>query len=245
MWIRICLLLSVAVTLLASALSAETRQVTGTVTYLERIALPPGAVLEVSLLDVSLQDTAAGVLSRDRIEMAGVPTTFSLAYNSDAVMAERSYSVSARITLDGKLMFISTSQNAVLTRGAWDHVDIVVDRVGAAQTHLPGTDWTVTEIAGQPIELKRPPTISFSETGGLAVFGGCNRFMGSFEAQSGGIEMSDAMAGTLMACPETVMTLERGLLDLLQTVTRAKSNGMWLTLLDQDGTVLIRARTGI
>ena len=50
----------------ASASTADT--VRGTAMYRERIALPPGAVLEVSLQDVSLADAPARELGSVRIE---------------------------------------------------------------------------------------------------------------------------------------------------------------------------------
>jgi len=45
--------------------------ITGTVTYLQRIALPPVAVIQVQLLDVSLQDVAAKVLASQRYIAGG------------------------------------------------------------------------------------------------------------------------------------------------------------------------------
>ncbi|MBO6774757.1 MAG: YbaY family lipoprotein [Marinibacterium sp.] len=65
MWKQICAIALAVMTMSTEAALAETRQVTGSVTYRERIALPPGAVLKVSLLDVSQQDVAATVISSD------------------------------------------------------------------------------------------------------------------------------------------------------------------------------------
>jgi uncharacterized lipoprotein YbaY len=47
--------------LIYKAVPATTATVTGTVTYLERIALPPDATVAVRLLDISRQDVAATV----------------------------------------------------------------------------------------------------------------------------------------------------------------------------------------
>ncbi len=245
MWIRAVTTALALIAVTAGAAMAETRHVTGSVTYRERIALPPGAMLTVSLLDVSLQDVAAQPVSSDQIEMNGVPVDFSLPYDPADISETRSYSVQARITLDGKLLFISMSHNPVLTRGAGEHVDIVVGKAAASQTSILGTDWTVEEIGDQPVTLQRPPTIRFGSDGSIAVFGGCNQFTGAFDADSGTLTLSKTLAGTLMACPEAIAAVEHHLIDLIGQATRYESNGSRLTLSTENGVALVRAKSGI
>ena len=61
---------------------AAPRTLTGTVTYRERIALPPGAVVEVSLLDVSLADAPSRTIARTRITARRqVPIPYRLRFN--------------------------------------------------------------------------------------------------------------------------------------------------------------------
>jgi len=69
--VSIVLLLTGAALGCASASAADT--VRGTATYRERIALPPGAVLEVSLQDVSRADAPSEELGSVRIEDPGNP----------------------------------------------------------------------------------------------------------------------------------------------------------------------------
>jgi putative lipoprotein len=58
------------------------RLVTGSVSYRERIALPPDAVIQVSLLDVSLMDVAAKLISEQTIKPRhSVPVPFALEYH--------------------------------------------------------------------------------------------------------------------------------------------------------------------
>ncbi|WP_170751438.1 YbaY family lipoprotein [Ruegeria lacuscaerulensis] len=56
-----------------------------TVTYQERIALPPDAVLEVELLDTSRADAPSVSLSSQRFKLAGVPRTVEIAYDTDLI----------------------------------------------------------------------------------------------------------------------------------------------------------------
>ena len=106
---------------------------TGQVTYRERIALPPAAVIEVKLQDVSLADAPAKLIAVQTIQAAGkqVPIPYVLEYDPARIDPRMRYAVSARITENGKLTWISTTVNPVLTGGApTDGVEIVVQPVG-------------------------------------------------------------------------------------------------------------------
>ena len=90
----------------------------GEVFYLQRSALPPTATLSVSLQDVSLADAPAIVLDEQKGQVKGqVPLPFHLSYDPAQVIPGHRYSVSARIEIDGKLMFITTENHAVQLDG--------------------------------------------------------------------------------------------------------------------------------
>lgn len=91
----------------------------GEVFYLQRSALPPAATLSVTLQDVSLADAPAVVLARQSGPVNGqVPLAFHLPYDPAKVQSGHRYAVSARIELDGQLLFISTEHNAVKLDGS-------------------------------------------------------------------------------------------------------------------------------
>lgn len=97
----------------------NTATVTGTVTYRQRIALPPDAVVKVRLQDVSRMDAPAVLLDEQTIPTQGkqVPIPFTLTYNPDQIEAKYSYAVSAEIWVKGKRQWISTTRNSVITNG--------------------------------------------------------------------------------------------------------------------------------
>jgi uncharacterized lipoprotein YbaY len=67
-----------------------------------------------------------------KIPSAGrqVPIPFTLHCDPAQIDERYIYTVSARIAVDGVLMWISNSQNPVLTRGApTDNVEIIVEQV--------------------------------------------------------------------------------------------------------------------
>ncbi len=100
--------------------------VRGTVTYRERIALTPGARLEVELRDTSLQDAAAPLIARQVIEDPGqVPIAFEVEYNRDDIDERNTYSIQVSIIEeDGRLAFVNDTATDVITRGNPDRVDM-------------------------------------------------------------------------------------------------------------------------
>jgi putative lipoprotein len=108
--------------------------VTGTVTYRERMALPPTAVVKVQLLDVSFADVAATVLDSLTLRPAGgkqVPYEFLLRYDPTQIKPQNTYAVRASILAEGKLLFTTTQSYPVITRGNPLDVNLVLQRVGS------------------------------------------------------------------------------------------------------------------
>ena len=98
--------------------SAPKASLDGEVFYLQRSSLPPTATLSVSLQDVSLADAPAIVLDEQKGQVKGqVPLPFYLSYDPTQVKPGHRYSVSARIEVDGKLMFITNENHAVQLDG--------------------------------------------------------------------------------------------------------------------------------
>jgi putative lipoprotein len=94
--------------------------VTGSITYRERIALPPTAQVEITLADVSLMDAPSKTIAQQSFTADGrqVPFAFSLTVDQRQLDPRHSYAVSARITdASGRLMFITDTRNSVTFDG--------------------------------------------------------------------------------------------------------------------------------
>jgi len=101
--------------------------VTGTISYRERIALPPDAVVLVQLRDVSLMDVAAKLISEQTIEPEhSVPIPFALPYDAKDIDERMTYSVFASIRSGGRLLFITDRSYQVLTRGNSNHIELIL-----------------------------------------------------------------------------------------------------------------------
>ncbi|MBW4542814.1 MAG: YbaY family lipoprotein [Myxacorys chilensis ATA2-1-KO14] len=114
-----------------SGSSSNTSSVSGTVSYLQRIALPPNAVVEVQLQDVSRADAPAVTISEQTIPLNGrqVPIPFSLSYDSATIRPTNTYTIAARILIDGKARWRNTSAYRVITQGKPTSVDVIVNQI--------------------------------------------------------------------------------------------------------------------
>lgn len=130
-----------------TAEAALTGVITGTVTYLQRSALPAGAVITVRLVDVSLADAAAELIAEQVITAEGqqVPIPFELTYDPAQIVDGNRYAVQAFIELDGQLLFISDTIVPVITMDApTSNVEVMVVPVssspGEAEGEAPAED---------------------------------------------------------------------------------------------------------
>ncbi|MCY1398807.1 hypothetical protein D3C76_755370 [compost metagenome] len=87
------------------------------VTYLQRIAMPAGALVTVYVHDASLADATAVLASQSIQTNANVPIAFELKYDPRVINCNHSYTIGARIELDGRLLFTSTEARVVNFEG--------------------------------------------------------------------------------------------------------------------------------
>ena len=108
---------------------ADSEAVTGALTLRERIALPPQAVAVVSVVDISEAGERDALLGRTEIiGPSPPPIPFRVRYQPAAVDPERRYGVRAQIVVGQELWFASDQLYPVLTQGAPDRVEVMLDR---------------------------------------------------------------------------------------------------------------------
>jgi putative lipoprotein len=117
--------------------AAGSAAVNGTVAYRERMAMPESAVLTMQLQDASLTNGAEGadapakVIAEQKFTFAGhqVPLPFELHYDSAKIDPTHTYALSARITVNGQLMFLNSTTYRVITQGSPTKLDMVLQMV--------------------------------------------------------------------------------------------------------------------
>jgi putative lipoprotein len=239
---------SIAVLALASSGDAETMFLETTVTYRERIALPPDAVLEVELLDTSRADAPSIRMASQLFKLTGVPRTVRIGYDPELIDDRYTYTVSASIMSDRRVLFRSTTATPVLTRGAPSSAELVLQMMPSQDTgndtggFISGIAWAAFEIGGRMLSAEDPPTLTIDQDGNFGLYGGCNRFTGVLTAQDGVLSMPDHFAGTMMACPGPREQLERDTLEALATAAGYHRNGSNLTLTNAAGAAVLRFR---
>lgn len=105
--------------------------VTAVINYRQRVALPNGAHVKVSLVDGSRADGQVTVISsEDRVTTGDqVPFTFLLPFVLDQIPMNARLAVRARIEFEDRLLFTSTQVYPVVTQGAPKSVELVLEQV--------------------------------------------------------------------------------------------------------------------
>lgn len=243
-----------------------TSSVSGSAAYRERMVLPPGAVFEAVLEDVSRADAAAEVLGSVRlVEPAGPPFDFQIEYDPARIDPTHTYAVRARILVEDGPIFVSDQHHPVLTREAPAHVDIPLRRVGGqtgpdggsgeappprpappapSTASLLGTYWKLIWLPDTPVSVvpqqREPHLVMEAGTGRVHGAGGCNRLTGEYELDGDSLRFGP-VAATMMACVDGMET-ESAFLRALETVTKWRVEGQELELSDDSGRTVARCQ---
>jgi putative lipoprotein len=226
--------------------AAKDARVSGNISYRERIALPPGFVVKVELLDISRQDSPAQTLNAIELTPAHqVPIAYEIGFDKTRINPRHSYAVRAQIFVDGRLWFTTTQNIPVITRGAPRHADLWLQRVASprADNAADGSnfvgDWLVEDISGRGVIDTLQSTLTFDANGRVYGMGGCNRFTGAVKSSANGLTFGP-LAATQMACPPAIADQESRYFAALAAVRSARVEGAFLILRAADGAPLVK-----
>lgn len=221
-------------------------RISGTVSYRERIALPPDYVLRVELLDISRQDAPpVPIASVELTPRHQVPVAFDLAYDEDRIDPRLTYAVRAQILAGGRLMFTTTRNYPVITKGNPGKADIWLERAASPRAEaklvppaLMG-EWLVQDIGGCGVLDNLQSTLRFGSNGAASGRGGCNHFTGSFTVSGGELRFGP-LAATMKACIPAVADQEQKYFAALSAVRAARIESGVLILAAADGAHLLK-----
>ena len=131
--------------------SIQQPNVSGTIWIKQKVALPPDAVLTVTLSDASLADAPSKVVAQHAVRTEGkqAPFSFVLPYNPSDVQPNARILLSAAVTINGKLVFITDTVQEAINHGG---TKIDLKLVPVQQSEVPVAPQTY-----QP-SLPTPPT---------------------------------------------------------------------------------------
>jgi putative lipoprotein len=226
---------------------AATARLKGTATYRERIVLPPGAVFEATLEDVSKADAPSNVVARTRIQQPGTPPiAFEIPYDPSRIDPNHTYGVRGRIVVDGKLFFTTDLHYPAFSAGQSNEVALLLRRVGASTPSpssgggtatLENTYWKLMRLGDTTVTVspkqREPYLILNSEGKRIGGSGGCNSLTGGYQLSGANLTFGQ-MVSTMMACLEGMDT-EKAFLTALAEVKTWKITGQQLDLFDSGG----------
>jgi putative lipoprotein len=207
----------------AEIMKVTTEQISGQVLYRERMLLPPGSIVKVSLEDVSKMDVASTVIASSSFIAEGAPPyVFSLDYAVADIAPRNEYNLRATINLNENLLFTS-SQQLNPFKESQAPIEIVVRKTGVKKqtqklsadtglavvsvnplAELSNTYWKLLEVDKSPVTMhERQPKESFLQlvNNDLTVkgFAGCNNFSGTYEVKGNSLNFGP-LAATRKAC---------------------------------------------
>jgi putative lipoprotein len=226
------------------ALPVAAGVLSGEVFYRERVALPPNAVLEVSLVDVTRPGGLGELVASVQIKPSRqVPIPFEIRYGDGDVEPPRSYAVRANILADGRLLYVSARSQRVLTHGHPKSVRILMAAVmsvaAAGSNEMMGHEWLAEDIGGGGVVDNMRTAITIGVGGEVTGTGGCNRLRGTAQVDGGSLTFG-AIATTRMMCPPAVMDQETKFLRALELTREFRIDGPYLKFLDGTGAELVR-----
>lgn len=199
--------------------SAARMTLSGTITYRERIALPP-AIAEIRLIDASLADAPSTTIASTTIKTdRQVPIPYRLHFDPKSIRAGHRYMLQATISVDGSMWFTTTTAYPVL-EGGRNQTNLVLERVPAppAIDAPPVGSWQVLTIQGRDSTSGSQATLEIGKDGSISGTSGCNRVVGEASMTGNRIAFGQ-MAVTQMACmPASTMEQERRFLDALGAI---------------------------
>lgn len=200
---------------------AQQMKVSGKVAYRERIALVPGAKLEVTLNDISLADAPSVELTRDARVLQGeqVPLAFSLTVGKDMIKPNMRYAVRATITDPaGNLMWTTDTVHMIDNAAPRQDLGTLQLVQVARSPALQGVTHRVEDINRGGIIDNSHITITFGADGRVSGSTGCNNFNGSYTQNASGLKIG-ALATTRRACAPALINQEVAFLKVMQDVS--------------------------
>eukprot|EP01037_Dinobryon_pediforme_P000021 gene22-21_t len=226
--------------------------VTGVALSRERVMLPPEAVFEATLLDVTQPDQPPVVLGRQRRQPAGQPPyALWIPYPSARFVPKGRYEVRTTVTLEGRLLLASDRRYPVPQDAAYRHVDVQMQRLlplaatVEASVPLPLTHWRLVEMAGEALSrpadgVSVPHLVFQADEPRVAGSGGCNRFLADYEwqPQSGHLRMGQLVSNISLCLQNS--GLETQYFEALLAVRGFRQVGTQLLLRGAEGEQLLR-----
>ena len=216
----------------------------GEVTYRERIALPDTATLRIELIDLALPDRPR--LSVSAPTGAGqVPLSFTLTFEDSLILPQHAYALNAEISA-GDIAFRNPEPYPVTPLAQIEPVLIVTSPMAqvnppsaepVAATELPilNVTWQATMIGETPVLPSVEMTLLVESSMRAGGVGGCNSYFSQAQIGDSRFAIGD-VAKTMRSCLNERNMLEQSFFDALRAASSWRIDNDTLLLLDDSST---------
>lgn len=225
--------------------AGEQAAVSGELVYRQRIALAPGAEINVRLVDVD----DGTILGQQNIQPQGrqVPIAFRIAYNADDFTSDHQHLLLATVRDGaGQLHWAADTPIDTFDSSRDDGVRVQLAQASFNAKALIGSPWQLQRIvhADGTIDwagAEQPSTLEFGDDGRVGGHAACNRFFADYELADAGKLTFGHAGATLMACSDA--GLAQAFLQLLDKVQSYAITGDQLRLFADDATLVLTHTT--
>jgi len=227
-----------------AAASHRNPAVSGTVQYHTEKPLPLEAILQISIVDVSLAGARSKTIATQRYARPShSPLNFSLRYRASMISANHHYVATASIRNGKTLLYTTTSSYPMITQGASNTVALLLFAVASATSNrkaLHGTTWHLKSLGlTTPVAFSDAANIVFENNHHrISGSAGCNRMIGMYQAHASLIRIGPAVGLTRMMCPPEIMKHEAAFVAALEHARHWKIHDNVLDLFDEHNTLL-------
>lgn len=204
---------------------APEETITGEATYRERILLPEGATLTITLDEVSDSTTSKRLFSTKQPLSATPPYAFSLTYPTAEVSQYNKYVIYTTIHVGDELRFLGSTPfkpfaDTTVPLNIMLHAPEQITSVNPL-ANLENTYWKLLTIGDTTIKMvaNQPQEAFIQLTGTKQIargFGSCNIFSGSFTTEQNNLKFGPLLS-TMKACEDTMETEQLFLAALAET----------------------------
>ncbi len=226
----------------------ETKTISGTVTYLEKMTLPENSIITVELHATSPTNDQENPLSLQIIAAGDnqVPIPFSLTYNPKDIQPDTDYALLARISVEDQILWNTPVGIPVITK---NHPTEAIEIIVAKHTpkmypttkpvRFEKTPFSLVSVNGSFIT--GPYTATFSEGKVSAQF--CNGVGGEYTLNNG-IITAPTLISTMMFCenPQGLMEAEQTFSKILSEGAKITITGSVLELMSGDQKMVFQAK---
>jgi len=240
-----------------------TKSIHGQVLYQEQTKLPPQALLIVDLLDVTVMDAPRKIVAQSVVEVADQHAlVFSLPLTHDALEADHTYALAARILVGDALWFTNGEPLAVERDrdGYLIRLEPVNFSTSPLTSSLKGQEWLAERIDGDATIEPLPSLIIedmsakehdvtgegradlFTNRYEVVGTGSCNRYFSTavLDEENNKLQFSP-LGMTFMACIDAVMHQENRFVNMMSHVRSYQiEEGGILYLMDEAGDRIAR-----